>query len=171
MRVPDPAAGAARKARSALRRRRPVTRQDVGRFLSALKGPDRLSTIRAVGDGAFVFLTLHRRGLRPLLRERPELPLAEPAVARRTAEAVDAALGLLPVAPTCLRRSVTLLRELNRRGLSAALHIGVRSTAGHVEAHAWVQTGDEIVNESPAVVDTYARIAAGDAERLLPTFA
>jgi hypothetical protein len=147
-----------------------VTRQDVARFLSALKGPDRLSTLRAVGDGGFVFLMLYRRGLRPLLRERPELPLAEPAGARRTAEAVDAALGLLPVAPTCLRRSVTLLRELNRRGTNATLHIGVRSTAGHVEAHAWVQTGDQIINDSPAVVDTYARIAAGDAERLLPTF-
>ena len=118
----------------------------------------------------FVFLTLHRRGLRPLLAERPELPPADPAVARRTAEAVDAGLGLLPVAPTCLRRSVTLLRELNRRGMNATLHIGVRSTAGQIEAHAWVQTGDEIVNDSPAVVDTYARIAVGDAERLLPTF-
>jgi hypothetical protein len=138
--------------------------------MSALKGPDRLSAARALVDGAVVFLTLERRGLRPLLRERPELPPAAPATARRIADSVDAALGLLPVAPTCLRRSVTLLRELNRRGMGAALHIGVRSSAGHVEAHAWLQVGHEIINDSADVVETFARIAAGDAERLLPTF-
>jgi hypothetical protein len=75
---------------------------------------------------------------------------------------------VLPIAPTCLRRSVTLLRELNRLHLTATMHIGVRSIAGVLEAHAWVQAGDVVVNDDPEVTKTYVELAAGDLERILP---
>jgi hypothetical protein len=84
------------------------------------------------------------------------------------AEAVDVAFGLLPVSPTCLRRSVTLLRELHRLRLTATMHIGVRKVGEALEAHAWVQTGDVVVNDDPQVTTGYVELASGDLERLLP---
>jgi hypothetical protein len=85
--------------------------------------------------------------------------------------AVDAGLALLPLAPTCLRRSMTLMRELNRLHLAANLHIGVRSVSGNVEAHAWVQVGDVVVNDEPDVVTSYVELASGDLERVFPLLA
>lgn len=160
-----------RQLQTLARRRRRITRADLADFGAALLSRDRLSACRAVVDGAVVVTTLERRGLRPLLRERSELTAAEPAAARRVAAAVDAGLGVLPVKGTCLRRSVTLLRELHRRGLGGALHIGVRPGPAGIEAHAWVQVGDDIVNDEPEVVATYSQLSAGDAERLLPRLA
>jgi hypothetical protein len=79
--------------------------------------------------------------------------------------AVDAGLALWPMAFTCLRRSVVLLREVRRSGLSAALHVGVRrGAAGNLEAHAWVQVGDQVVNDDPVLVLTYAQLALHDVD-------
>jgi hypothetical protein len=93
----------------------------------------------------------------------------DPERAAAVSEAVDAGLGLVPMAPTCLRRSVTLARELDRLGLAGAIHIGVRHAGGAVEAHAWVQVGTSVVNDDPTLVATYAELAAGDLERLAPS--
>ena len=119
-------------------------------------------------DGAYVTWTLRRRGLRPLLGRDVTGASADPERARALASAVDAGLGLLPVVPTCLRRSVTLLRELGRAGVSGALHVGVRHVDERLEAHAWVQVGDEVVNDDADLVGTYTRLAGGEVERLLP---
>lgn len=139
---------------------------DVRRFSSALGRPDRRTVCHAVLDGAHVVSTLKRSGLRPLLLERRDLPTADPVLAKRAADAVDAGLGVLPVKATCLRRSVTLLRELNRQRLGATLVIGVRRGRTGMEAHAWVQAGDEIVNDDVAVTGTYLPISVGDVERI-----
>jgi hypothetical protein len=93
----------------------------------------------------------------------------DPERAVAVSEAVDAGLGLVPMAPTCLRRSVTLARELDRLGLAGAIHIGVRHAGGAVEAHAWVQVGTSVVNDDPTLVASYAELAAGDLERLAPS--
>ena len=152
--------------RAAGRRGRRVTGTDVRRFLTALCGPQRVSVLRAVVDGIIVRRTLQRRGLRPLVRDMSGRS-ANPD-AREVAAAVDAGLGVLPVAPTCLRRSVTLLRELDRRQIGGTLHIGVRQGPAGIEAHAWVQSGDDVLNDDPVLVRTYSEISAGAAERLLP---
>ena len=163
--------GPLRYARALARRRRPVSRAELTAFSSALRGPQRISALRALVDGAIVAGTLERRGLRPLVRDRSDLPTAELWDARRVSAAVDAGLGVLPVKATCLRRSVTLLRELNRRERSAVLHIGVRTGPDGIEAHAWVQVGDQVVNDDPESTATYTELATGEAERLLPRFA
>ncbi len=142
---------------------------EASRFLAELRQGTRISAVRAVGDGIIVARTLKKRGVRSVL------PLGGAAAACvdvdrsvQVSRAVDAGLGLLPLAPTCLRRSVTLLRELDRLNLAANLHVGVRTVAGAVEAHAWVQAGDVVVNDDPGVTKAYAELAAGDLERILP---
>ena len=152
-------------------RRRPLGRADWRCFWQQLRGPLPLSTLRAVADGTYVTATLLRRGLRPLLRKQRPAGRRDPARARAVAEAVDGGLAVVPLAPTCLRRSMTLLRELERRGLEGTLHIGVRRGPAAVEAHAWVQVGDEVVNDDPGLVAGYTVLAAGDLERVLPGLA
>ena len=162
-----PAGGLRRR----LSRFRPVSPADIRRFTAALGSRRRWSACRAVLDGAFVTATLKWRGLRPLLRDRSDLPAATPDQAAPLVEVIEAGLGVLPVSPTCLRRSVTLLRELHREELGATLHIGVRRGANGIEAHAWVQAGDHVVNDDPELVNGYVQLSVGDAERYLPRLA
>jgi len=146
---------------------RALRRLDLTRFLAELRKPTRTTALRAAVDGLVVTITLKRTGLRPLLAKR--LPRATHPDAERAllvATAVDAGLGLIPVAPTCLRRSVTLVRELDRLGLDSSLHIGVRTVAGVVEAHAWVQAGDVVVNDSGSVTSSYTELGEGSRESL-----
>ncbi|MGY1812840.1 lasso peptide biosynthesis B2 protein [Blastococcus sp. SYSU D00820] len=162
-----PVSGLRRRIGLLARRPRRVSSADVRRFVAALRRRRRWSACRSVWDGAWVTATLRRRGLRPLLRGRSELPTAAAEEAGPVVAAVDAGLGLLPVQPTCLRRSVTLLRELDRCGLGATLHIGVRRGPAGVEAHAWVQAGDTVLNDDAAAVADYVQLSVGDAERYL----
>ena len=150
-------------AHRTLRPTRVPTASDVSRFLRQLRSPHRVSALRAAGDGAFVSWTLKRRGVRPLLRVAgSSSTISDAARAREVAVAVDAGLGMIPIAPTCLRRSLTLLRELDRLGLEATLVIGVRNGSRKFSAHAWVQVRDVVVNDDPAVIDTYEVLAEGD---------
>ncbi len=164
--------------RAPRRRRLPATRARLARlpggkeaslFLAQLRYPTRASAVRAVIDGVVVALTLKKRGVRPLLATVATTTAShDPHRSMQVSTAVDAGLGLIPVAPTCLRRSVTLIRELNRLGLAATMHVGVRNVAEGTEAHAWVQAGDVVVNDDPSVTDAYVELAAGDLERLVP---
>ena len=142
---------------------------DGWRFLRHLTFPTRGSAVRAAVDGLVVTWTLRRRGIKPLLGTvgKPRAT-KDPVRARQVADAIDAGLGLIPIAPTCLRRSMTLMRELDRLGLGATVHIGVRTVDRKVEAHAWVQVGDVVVNDDADRIDTYAQIAAGELDTLIP---
>jgi hypothetical protein len=129
---------------------------DAQRFGRVLLSGQRFSAIRALIDGLVVVIRLRRRGLGSLLDNLPDSD-SEGAVeeVRRVALAVDAGLAMLPVAFTCLRRSTVLLRELRRQELGATLRIGVKRGSGGFEAHAWVQVGDNVVNDDPALVRCY----------------
>ncbi len=143
----------------------------VRRFVHELTKETRMSAVRAVADGCVVAVTMKRRGVRPLLtglRNRGDV--IDPFQARRVAQAADAGLGLVPARPTCLRRSLVLLRELRRLGLDGTLHVGVRNETGVVLAHAWIQVGNEVVNDDRAITDRFSPIAAGELEDLLPRF-
>ena len=141
----------------------------VGRWLRELLGPQRLTAARTLADAAWTTLRVHHHGVRGLL---PPPTSADADLragdAREISRVIDIAFALLPARPTCLRRSVTLLRELHRQHIGAALHIGVRNVSGTVEAHAWVQVGHVIVNDAPSYVATFTELAAGDLERLIP---
>lgn len=139
------------------------------RFVRHLRLPTRRSAIRSLVDGIVVIVTLRTRGARPLFQGKAAgRGTPDPERSVQVAAAVDAALGLLPVSPTCLRRSVTLLRELHRLHLDGTMHVGVRKVAGRLEAHAWVQTGDVVVNDDPLVTASYVELASGELETLFP---
>ena len=161
---------AQRLGRRLVSRPRRVRLADLRRFAAALRSRERWSACRAVVDGAIVVTILERRGLRPLVQSAPVLPEGDPAQARSIAAAVDAGLGLLPVVPTCLRRSVTLLRELHRRQLGATVHIGVRRGEQEMQAHAWVEVAGEVVNDDPDVVGTYVPLSTSRAEEFRAAF-
>lgn len=143
---------------------------DVRRYGRQLLGPQRRTAARALLDALFVSVTMKQRGLRPLLNEPRLGATTDTMLARRISGAVDACFGMLPLEPTCLRRSVTLKRELSRRGLTSTMHIGVRIVEEKIEAHAWVQVGSEVVNDELEVVVTYSEIAVGELDSLMPSF-
>ena len=110
---------------------------DASRFVSHLRYPTRASALRAVLDGVVVTVTLKKRGVRPLLATLEATPTVyDPDRSIEISAAVDAGFGLIPVAPTCLRRTLTLIRELKRLNLEATVHVGVRNVGTSVEAHA-----------------------------------
>lgn len=57
---------------------------------------------------------------------------------------------------TCLPESTALWWMLRRRGLPAELRLGVRTTLGHFEAHAWVEHGGRVLNDVPDIARIYA---------------
>jgi hypothetical protein len=65
-----------------------------------------------------------------------------------------------PTNPNCLERSMTLWWMLRRAGIDGELHIGARKGGGRFEAHAWVEMGGQVLNESAEVHQHYARFDA-----------
>ncbi|MBZ5526981.1 MAG: lasso peptide biosynthesis B2 protein [Acidobacteriia bacterium] len=66
----------------------------------------------------------------------------------------------LPLRPNCLERSLALWWMLRREGFPAELHIGARQGPQGFEAHAWVEDGGRVLNDSPDVHRHYARFDA-----------
>jgi hypothetical protein len=64
---------------------------------------------------------------------------AEMSSAERLARLAAIAGGRGPVASLCLSQSLLLRALLRRRGLDAALRIGVHKEGGVFDAHAWVE--------------------------------
>lgn len=99
----------------------------------------------------------------------------EPAKTRRPdAEApalaalVNAAANHLPIACSCLTRSLLLDWMLRRRGFASELRIGVRLVHDRLQAHAWVQLNGTPVNDTPGAVETFAAFEGRVSPRLLP---
>jgi len=56
----------------------------------------------------------------------------------------------------CLEQSLVLWWLLRRQGLAAELRIGVRKQAARFEAHAWVEHGGIVLNDSDHVHQHYS---------------
>lgn len=136
--------------------------EDLSGFAAELRSPRRFSAIRAAFDFMVVSRSLKRRGVGVLADRVHSSRRTDMKSALSVSAAVDAGIGIIPIAPTCLRRSMTLMRELDRCDLAAAIHFGVRKSAESVEAHAWVQVGEIVINDDPNLTSSYAEIASGD---------
>lgn len=62
----------------------------------------------------------------------------------------------------CLHRSLALHQVLLREGLPAQLRIGVRLQASELQAHAWVELGGIVVNDSREHVARFAPLQGLD---------
>ena len=76
--------------------------------------------------------------------------------ASQIAVVVDSVIRRAPLAINCLDRSVLLLLTLRRAGLAGELRIGVRRTGSRLEAHAWIEHGSRVLNDSAEVQSIYA---------------
>jgi hypothetical protein len=72
----------------------------------------------------------------------------EIVAARRMAGIQEAVSRHLTWHASCLERSLVLWWQLNRRGIAAEMRIGARKEAGRFEAHAWVEVGNVVLNDS-----------------------
>jgi hypothetical protein len=68
--------------------------------------------------------------------------------ARETARIQDAVRRHLIFHVSCLEQSLVLWWLLSRRGIPVELRIGARKEAGRFEAHAWVEAGSLVLNDS-----------------------
>ena len=81
---------------------------------------------------------------------------------------VDAAAHHLPMACSCLTRSLLLDWMLRRRGFASELRIGVRLVGGNLQAHAWVQLDGTPLNDAPVAAGRFAAFDGRVPRRLLP---
>jgi hypothetical protein len=93
--------------------------------------------------------------LTPDARELPEPSLPEVQTYTRLFSAV---VRRCPLPLQCLGRSVALCWLLLQQGIDARVHIGVRKEDNALDAHAWVQSGDFVINDTENVADRYTRI-------------
>ena len=70
------------------------------------------------------------------------------ASAREVARILEATSRHLIFHASCLEQSLVLWWLLARRGIPADLRIGARKEAGRFEAHAWVELGSVVLNDS-----------------------
>lgn len=80
--------------------------------------------------------------------------------AMRAARAVRSAQLHGPANPNCLERSMTLWWILLREGVDSELHIGARKQDAQLEAHAWVELGGRILNDTDDVREDYTQFDA-----------
>jgi Transglutaminase-like superfamily len=75
---------------------------------------------------------------------------AQPEVeaAWRVAAIQEAVSRHLPWQASCLEKSLVLWWQLGRSGITAEMRIGARKEAGRFEAHAWVELGNVVLNDS-----------------------
>jgi hypothetical protein len=76
------------------------------------------------------------------------LEAAQVATAQEIACIQQSASRHLIFHASCLEQSLVLWWLLDRRGIPAELRIGARKEAGRFEAHAWVELGSVVLNDS-----------------------
>jgi Transglutaminase-like superfamily len=99
--------------------------------------------------------------LSPDARELPESSLQEIQTYARLFSAVA---RRCPLPLQCLGRSVALCWLLRQQGIDATVHIGVRKENEALDAHAWVQFGDFVINDTENVAERYTRVLTSYSE-------
>ena len=118
------------------------------RSVLALSTRERLLVVEAavllVGVGAAVRIVAYTR-VRALLGSMPAPLLGGEATPENVGWAVSAGGGAVPGDPSCLVRALVAEAMLERRGNKTALRFGVDDAGADMEAHAWLESGGEIV--------------------------
>jgi hypothetical protein len=84
------------------------------------------------------------------LAPRKARAAAAPAIetARRMTAIQEAVSRHLPWQASCLEKSLVLWWQLGRCGIATEMRIGARKRSGRFEAHAWVELGNVVLNDS-----------------------
>ena len=117
--------------------------------------------LQAYGMLLLISLALQWRGLRwtqsrlmqflpPVEEEQPNLKSLLPLL-----RSVHLAVKYSPWS-NCLRQSLVLWYFLRRQGLNGQLWIGTRSQQGKIQAHAWVEYQETVLNDLPGVRQLYS---------------
>jgi hypothetical protein len=118
------------------------------RSVLALSTRERLLVAEAavllVGVGAAVRVVAYTR-VRALLGSMPAPLLGGEATPEDVGWAVSAGGGAVPGDPSCLVRALVAEAMLERRGHETALRFGVDGADRDMEAHAWLESGGEII--------------------------
>lgn len=93
--------------------------------------------------------------LSPDARELPEPSLQEVQTYTRLFSAVA---RHCPLPLQCLGRSLALCWLLRLQGIDATVHVGVRKENSALDAHAWVQSGNFVINDTENVAERYTRV-------------
>lgn len=109
-------------------------------------------------------LYLFHKDLTPLLK-RSRASLDEPSSTNVNGAFADKAARYIDIASRhpflwarCLQRSMALCMWLDSRGFRPALRIGIRKNGSKLEAHAWVEHGEQVLNDSPIVEKEFTRL-------------
>ena len=81
--------------------------------------------------------------------------------ARRIARMVNIAAFRGVYRPRCLNRSLVLCHLLRKNGLDCELVMGARLDEGDFSAHAWVEHGNEVLNDDQQVRKKYHTFEQG----------
>lgn len=131
------------------------------RTFLALPGAERAAFLEAWFRVCTSKLALHVLGLPRTLAWHSRAPDRGAASRElpRAARWIGVAARYTPGGASCLVRSLALLGLLRRRGIAAALRVGVGRTAPCLEAHAWVELDGLPVNDAADVAARYPPFA------------
>ena len=107
-----------------------------------------------IWDFKTAYAFLHRTSPTP----QPLPPSSHPSIAelKSLARLVNAAANRGPVHAACLARSLALWWLLRCRGITSELRIGVAKDGGEFAAHAGVEYGGTVINDSPESIQRFA---------------
>ncbi len=134
----------------------------------ALANQERRLVLRAFVDLARVDLALRFFGSQRVLArawsvKTPATASADWSTmdhARHYARFVEMASRHHVIPARCLHCSLVLHRWLQREHIPSSLRIGVRKVAGRMQAHAWVEVGDQVVSDAGARVSTFIPLSS-----------
>jgi hypothetical protein len=115
--------------------------------------------------GVLGYSHLHRilEKLAPLRERQPQLSITDDALlkAKSAARMVAIAANNGVYRATCLRKSLLVFWFLRRQGIAGMIRFGVRLVQGDLEAHAWVEWQDIVINDEADVRQRYAPLENG----------
>ena len=78
------------------------------------------------------------------------------AIMRQATWSIAASASAIPMAITCLDRSLALWWLLRRRNIDCDLRIGTAQTENGVAAHAWLERDGVVLNDSKDVTERFS---------------
>jgi len=102
-----------------------------------------------------VFSTLGKTAPLPAVQRAPEGETLPQLEVSSVARMVNVAANRGPVKARCLPRSMAAWWLLRRRGMDCELKLGVAPRDASIQAHAWVEYRGRVLNDEPAMIETY----------------